>query len=171
MGRGFPISVSTKQKLNTRSSTESELVGVDDMMPIIIWTRNFLLSQGYGIVENLILQDNKSSILLERNGRASSSKRTRHINIRYFFICDRVNMKEVRLRWCPTKEMVADFWTKPLQGSHFRKLRDYIMGRVRCVKPKPDDTAKEKAVTVKKKVGKKKAKLGGIRGRVKVLPQ
>ena len=90
MGRGFPISASTKQKLNTRRSTESELVGVDDMMPIIIWTRNFLLSQGYGIVENLILQDNKSSILLERNGRASSSKRTRHINIRYFFICDRV---------------------------------------------------------------------------------
>ncbi len=68
--------------------------------------------------------------------------------------------------------MVADFWTKPLQGSHFRKLRDYIMGRVRCVKPKPDDTAKEKkAVTVKKNVGKKKAKLGGIRGRAKVLPQ
>ncbi len=71
-------------------------------------------------------------------------------------------MKEVRLHWCPTKEMVADFWTKPLQGSHFRKLRDYIMGRVRCVKPKPDDMAKEKAVTVKKKVG--------IRGRAKILP-
>ncbi len=70
--------------------------------------------------------------------------------------------REVRLHWCPTKEMVADFWTKPLQGSHFRKLRDYIMGRVRCVKPKPDDTTKEKAVTVKKKVG--------IRGRAKVLP-
>ena len=88
LGRGFPISVSTKQKLNTRSSTESELVGVDDMMPIICWTRYFLLSQGYGIIENLLLQDNKSSILLERNGRASSGKRTRHINIRYFFIMD-----------------------------------------------------------------------------------
>ena len=36
MGRGFPITASTKQKLNTRRSTESELVGVDDMMPIII---------------------------------------------------------------------------------------------------------------------------------------
>ncbi len=69
MGRGFPISVSTKQKLNTRSSTESELVGVDDMIPIILWTRYFLLSQGYGVVENLLLQDNRSSILLERNGR------------------------------------------------------------------------------------------------------
>jgi hypothetical protein len=136
LGRGFPISASTKQKLNTRSLTESELVGVDDMMPIILWTCYFLLAQGYGIIQNLLLQDNKSAILLEHNGKASSSKHTRHINIRYFFVCDRVNMKEITVYWCPTKEMVADFWTKPLQGSHFRKLRDYIMGRVRCVKPK-----------------------------------
>ena len=130
LGRGFPISVSTKQKLNTRSSKESELVGVDDMMPIILWTHNFLLSQGYGIIENLLLQDNKSAILLERNGKASSSKCTRHINIRYFFVCDSVNMKEISVHWCPTKEMIDDFWTKPLQGSHLRKLRDYILGRV-----------------------------------------
>jgi hypothetical protein len=81
MGRGFLITASTKQKLNTLSSTESELVGVDDMMPIVIWTRYFLLSQGYGIIENLLLQDNMSSILLEKNGRASSIKQTRHINI------------------------------------------------------------------------------------------
>jgi hypothetical protein len=93
MGRGFPISVSTKQKLNTRSSTESELISVNDMMPIICWTRYFLLSQGYGIIENILLQDNSSSILLEQNGRASSGKRTRHINIRYFLIMDRVNMR------------------------------------------------------------------------------
>jgi hypothetical protein len=119
MGRGFPITASTKQKLNTRISTENELVGVDDMMSIIIWTHYFLLSQGYGIIKNLLLQDNRSSILLEENRRASSSKRTRHINIRYFFIDDRVNMKEISLHCCPTKEMVADFWTKPLQGSHF----------------------------------------------------
>jgi hypothetical protein len=81
MGRGFPISVSTKQKLNTKRSTESELVGHDDMMPIILWTCYFLLSQGYGVIENLLLQDNKSSILLERNGKVSSGKRMRHINI------------------------------------------------------------------------------------------
>jgi hypothetical protein len=128
MGRGFPINISTKQKLNTRSSTESELVAVDDMMPIVLWTRYFLMAQGYGVTENLLLQDNRSSMLLERNGKASSSKRTRHINIRYFFITDRVNMKEVEIEWCPTKEMVADFMTKPLQGSHFRRLRDLIMG-------------------------------------------
>ncbi len=84
MGREFPITASTKQELNTRSSTESELVGVDDMMPIIIWTCYFLLLQGYGIVENLLLQDNKSSILLEQNKIALRSKCTRHINIDTF---------------------------------------------------------------------------------------
>jgi hypothetical protein len=173
MGRGFPITASTKQKLNTRSSTESELVGVDDMMPIIIWTCYFLLLQGYGIVENLLLQDNKSSILLEQNGKALSSKRTRHINIRYFFITDWVNMKKISPHWCPTKEMVADCWTKPLQGSHFRKLRDYIMGRVRCVKPKADAVSIGKAA--KKKVAKKSkvsglrcSTVGGIKGRTRI---
>jgi hypothetical protein len=85
-----------------------------------------------------LLQDNKSSILLEWNGKASSGKHTRHIYIQYFFIMDQVNMKEISIDWCPTKKMVADFMTKPLQGSQFRELRDYIMGRVRCIKPKAD---------------------------------
>jgi hypothetical protein len=82
-----------------------------------------------------------------------------------------VNIKEVSLHWCPTKEMVADFWTKPLQGSHFRKLRDYIMGRVRCVKPKADGVRVVKTKTAKKKVARKKSKVGSIKGRTKVLAQ
>ena len=128
MGRGFPIVNSTKQKLNTKSSTESELVGVDDMMPSILWTRYFLKSQGYKVSDNVIFQDNKSTMLLERNGKASSSKRTKHINVRYFFITDRISKGEARVEWCPTKDMVADFMTKPLQGSVFTKFRDLIMG-------------------------------------------
>jgi hypothetical protein len=72
--------------------------------------------------------------------------------------------------------MVADFWTKPLQGSHFRKLRDYIMGRVRCVKPKNDAVSTGKAA--KKKVAKKGKMSGlrcstvdGIKGRTRILAQ
>jgi hypothetical protein len=38
LGRGFPIVFLTKQKLNTRSSTESEIVGADHFMPAICWT-------------------------------------------------------------------------------------------------------------------------------------
>jgi hypothetical protein len=127
LGRGFPIVSSTKQKLNTRSSTESELVGVDDMMPSILWTQYFLKLQGYHVNDNVIFQDNKSTMLLERNGKASCSKRTKHINVRYFFITDRISKGEVRVKWCPTKDMVADFLTKPLQGSGFKKIRDLIM--------------------------------------------
>ena len=88
MGQGFPIVSSTKQKLNTRSSTETEVVGADDFMPMICWTRQFLEAQGYQVNDNILLQDNKSAILLESNGKASSSKRTKHIKIRYFFITD-----------------------------------------------------------------------------------
>ncbi len=76
MGRGFPIVSSTKQKLNTRSSAESELIGVDNIMPMVVWSCYFLMPQGCGITQNLLLQDNKSSMLLEKNGKASSGKRT-----------------------------------------------------------------------------------------------
>jgi hypothetical protein len=45
-------------------------------------------------------------------------------------------MKEIEIEWCPTKEMVADYMTKPLQGSHFRRLRDLIMGMTKVEKSK-----------------------------------
>jgi hypothetical protein len=90
LGRGFPIVSSTKQKLSTWSSAETEIVGADEFMPAICWTRYFMKAQGYGVKDNVLFQDSKSSIILEKNGKASSSKRTKHINIRYFFITDRV---------------------------------------------------------------------------------
>jgi hypothetical protein len=126
MGRGYPISASTKQK-NTRSSTESELVGVDNLMPSILWTRLFLESQGYAVRENIVFQDNRSAMLLEKNGKAFSSKRTKHINIRYFFVTDMIKSGKLSVEWCPTADMVGNFWTKPSQGPLFRKHRDLIM--------------------------------------------
>ncbi len=150
MGRGFPINCSTKQKLNMQSSTKSEVVAVNNMMPIVLWTCYFLMAQGYGVTKNLLLQDNRSSMLLERNGKASSGKRTWHINIWYFFITDRVNMKEVQIEWCPTKEMVADFMTKPLQGSQFRRLRDIILGMTSVKRPKNPSTSSVKVRMLKR---------------------
>ncbi len=72
---------------------------------------------------------------MERNGKTSSGKRKRQINIRYFFITDWVNMKEVSIDWFLTKNMLANFMTKPFQGSQFKRLRDIIMGKVCSVKP------------------------------------
>ena len=59
-------------------------------------------------------QDNQSAILLENNSRASSSRRTKHLNIRYFFITDRIKKGELKIEYYPTDDMVADFFTKPL---------------------------------------------------------
>ena len=66
-------------------------------------------------------------MLLETNGRESSGKRTRRINIRYFGIQDYVERKEFALEYCPTDDMLADFQSKPLQGEKFQKLRRILM--------------------------------------------
>jgi hypothetical protein len=137
LGRGFPIVGSTKHKLNTWSSTEAELIGADDFMPAICWTQYFMEAQGYKAEDNILFQDDKSSILLEKDGKASSSKRTKHIDIRYFFITDRINKNELSVVWCPTGNMIGDYATKPLQGAVFKKFRDYIMGVVRLEDPGP----------------------------------
>jgi hypothetical protein len=95
--KGSPFSSSIiSQKLNTKSSTEAKLVGVDDGMPlVIVWTRHFMIEQGYNVKDNVVYQDNQSAILLEWNGHASSGRRTRHVNIRYFFVTDRVKNGEL----------------------------------------------------------------------------
>ena len=127
MGGGAVYGTSTRQKINTTSSTEAETVGIHEVLPQILWTRYFLEAQGFGVEDSIIYQDNQSSILLAKNGRGSSSKRTRHINIRYFFVADRIASKEVKVEYCPTGDMVADYFTKPLQGTLFKKFRDFIM--------------------------------------------
>ena len=63
-----------------------------------------------------------------KNGRNSCTGNSRHINIRYFFVKDRVDKGEVRVEYCPTLQMLGDFFTKPLQGALYIKFRDVIMG-------------------------------------------
>ena len=74
--RGSIFSILKKQNLNTKSSTEAKLIGADDTMPHMLWTRYFLEAQGYGINENILYQDNMSAMLLEKNGKKSSTKNT-----------------------------------------------------------------------------------------------
>jgi hypothetical protein len=127
MGKGAVYATSVRQKLTTRSSTEAELVGVHDVLPQVLWTKHFLEAQGHSMKPSIIYQDNQSAMLLEKNGRASSGKRTRHVNIRYFFAHDRIQNGEIEIQYCPTEEMLADFFTKPLQGSLFLKFRNRIL--------------------------------------------
>ncbi len=127
MGKGAIVSHSTKQKLNTKSSTEAELVGADEIANHLLWTKHFLEKQGCPSSETVLNQDNTSAIQLEKNGRESAGKRSRHLDIRFFFIEDRIQNKEFQVKFCPTDEMIADFMTKPLQGKKFFKFRKQIM--------------------------------------------
>ena len=123
-------------------------------MPAICWTRYFLKAQGYRILDNVLFQENKSSILLEKNGKSSSSKRTKHINNRYFFITDSVAQGNVSLVWCPTGDIIGDFMTKPLQGALLNKFRDKIMGVIPAQDPGPVKSQPGKAQTGKSQPGK-----------------
>jgi hypothetical protein len=139
LGQGALMSMSIKQKINTKSSTEAELVGVDDAMNFVEWIQLFVEQQVKSINEDSVLkkigsdvviqQDNTSTIQLENNGQASSTKRTRHINIRYFYVTSKIKDGSIRVIYHPTKQMVSDYLTKPLQGSLFRTHRNSIMGQ------------------------------------------
>ena len=102
-------------------------MAVEDAMGQVLWTRHILAAQGHHVPMTTIYQDNKSTILLAENEKSSSSKRTRHINVRYFFVADKIKKGEVKVAFCPTTNMPADFFTKPLQGSTFKRMRSIIL--------------------------------------------
>ena len=129
LGRGCIMAKSQKQKLNTKSSTETEVVGHSDFLPEPIWGNRFLKAQGYDFkLESH--QDNKSGMKMERNGRRSCGKKSKHIDIRYFWCKDYIEKGEVSLVYCPTELMIGDFFSKPVQGGLFRRMRAVIMGRM-----------------------------------------
>ena len=127
LGAGAIISDSTKQKVNARSSTESKMIAADDMISKILWTKRFIEAQGHQVTANIVYQDNSSAMKLEMNGKASSGKRTRHFDIKFFYFTDLIKRKEMEVRYCPTDEMLADYMTKPLVGSKFIEFRKTIM--------------------------------------------
>ena len=86
VGTGSIYTMLSKQKLVSHSSTKAELIGMYDIMPQMVWVANFLQSQGISLICVILIQDNMSSFLLKKNGCASSSKRTKHIEVCYFFI-------------------------------------------------------------------------------------
>jgi hypothetical protein len=119
LGEGGPLyAKSCKQKIVTKSSTEAEVVGLSDTASQAIHTRNFLRAQGYNIGPATIYQDNKSCMALIKRG-GPGSDRSRHIDIKYFWLAERVTNKEVTIKHLGTEKMFANVLTKPVQGRQF----------------------------------------------------
>jgi hypothetical protein len=131
-GKGAMINVTKKLGLVTNSSTETEIVATGECLPQCTWFRYFRIAQGEPIREDIIMQDNKSTMLSQKNRHFSVGKGSKHIHIRYFFATDKIEKKEIRLIYCPTDKMIADYSTKPLQGAKFIEFRDLILGIIKC---------------------------------------
>ena len=118
---------SSKQLIVTKSSTEAELVGLSDSANQGLFIRTFLIAQGYHMPAMTILQDNQSCMALIARGR-SGAERTRHIQIRYFWVKERVDKGEVKIEYLRSEDMYANVLTKPLQGAQFQRERECLTG-------------------------------------------
>jgi hypothetical protein len=103
-GRGSFICRSHKQKINVKSSTEAEIVALSDMASIALGVIQFLMEFNISFDSVTLLQDNKSTIKMIKNGRPDG-KYSRHINIRYFWLTDLAARNEVRIEYISTTAM------------------------------------------------------------------
>lgn len=126
-GRGAIYACSEKQRFVARSSCECELYGDSDGLTPALGARNFTEAQGYKQQPAMVMQDNLSTITMANKG-CSTSKRTRHINIRELWIHDKIRLGECVMQHCRTNIMVADALTKPTQGSLLRWQRSMLLG-------------------------------------------
>jgi hypothetical protein len=129
LGNGPILCKSVKQRIVTKSSTEAELVALSDASSHAMHQLLFMESLGFNVAPVMMQQDNQSTIRMAENGYSTSS-RTKHIKIRYFFIKQFLDSGEFEIEYCPTDLMLADILTKPLQGRKFLELRDKLLGHM-----------------------------------------
>jgi hypothetical protein len=126
-GTGIVDQKSSKQKMNTRSSTETEHVGTSEYLTKPIFLELFMEAQGYK-PKITLAKDNESEIRMLVNGKASCTSNSKHVAIKYFWCTDRIKKGDISVRHCPTEKMIADYMSKPLQGKLFVTFRNVIMG-------------------------------------------
>ena len=117
---------SKKQSVVALSSTEAEYVAASLASQEAVWLRALLEDICFVQEEpTIIKEDNQGAIALSKNPKYHP--RTKHIDIKYHFIRDKIVKKELILDYCPTEEMLADLLTKPLGKTMFQNLRE-LMG-------------------------------------------
>jgi len=128
LGLGAMLNVPKKLGINTTSSTETEVVPAGERLPKCTWFRYFRIEQGEDAKEDVLLQDNKSAILLQKNYPYSAGKGSQHIHARYYFAVHKIKSKELRIAHCPTGKLVAGYSSKPLQGMLLTTHRNTLLG-------------------------------------------
>lgn len=120
---GAVIWASSQQKSVSLSTTEAEFIAATEATKSALWIKQLLKELSHQITP-IVKVDNQSAIKLIKN--PEFHKRTKHIDVRYFFIREKYQNKEVLYEYVPTKNQEADIFTKPLPKPTFR----YILSKL-----------------------------------------
>ena len=130
---GAPISwCSKQQKCVTTLSTAAEYVAAAQCCYEAIWLQNLLKNVSYSQNNKatVLYKDNQGCIALAQN--AIHREHTKHINVQYHFICEKVDTKEINLVYISTHDQTADIFTKALNKSKFERCIR-LLGLQLCV--------------------------------------
>jgi len=104
------------------SSTEAEYITAATTTKELIWLQTIISELGYKLSRpSIIYSDNQSSITLSENPKHHD--RTKHIDLRFHFLREKVKNKILKLEYTPTARMWADLLTKSLpKDKHYACL-------------------------------------------------
>ncbi|CAK1579062.1 unnamed protein product [Parnassius mnemosyne] len=126
MMNGGPITWSSqKQKTIALSTTEAEFVAACEAAKEMIWLRQLMLDLGENCKCVTMFIDNQSAIKLINN--PVYHKRTKHIDVKYYFIREKVELGMIKINYVPSKDQLADILTKALSTQTFTYIRDQII--------------------------------------------
>ena len=116
---------SKRQSVVALSSTEAEYVALCMASQEAIWLRNLLDNMNFKQEESTVIyEDNQGAIALAKNPKNHS--RAKHIDVKYHYIRQAVEEKNIKLIYCSTENMIADILTKGLPKLKFEQLRSLL---------------------------------------------
>jgi hypothetical protein len=117
-----------KQSVVAKSSCEAELIAQSTIGEYVVWLTDLLTELGFQSQEPAILyQDNISAMRLASQG-TGTFKRSKHINVRYFWLKELIDLGKIVFEYLNTKELVADILSKPVTGALFVMLLAKLLG-------------------------------------------
>jgi hypothetical protein len=124
---GTILALSRKQRVLARSSTEAELIAIEEVLKYATFERDLVEEMVGEKIRIKVFEDNKSTINLCNNGKSNNIS-TKHIKKKFFIIKEYIDEGLAYLEHLETEEMIADLLTKPIIGQKFVKFRDLILG-------------------------------------------
>jgi hypothetical protein len=125
---GAVMAISVRQRNVARSTCQAEFNAVDAFLPETMFHRNLMVEVGFNMRPVILFQDNQSTIRWLDPRSPPLLQRVRHFAMRYHFVREQLSTGDYILVYCPTKLMLADILTKPMDERTHNFLRDIAMG-------------------------------------------